>query len=311
MSDASAPLSPCPVCAGACATPLNITREGSRLHRCPSCRAVHWAERYDAESAYASYRDYYVGRSPELSPVTESRYHAILDLLQRRVRRGRLLEVGCGMGRFLAIAEARGWEPVGLEASASAREHIERLRAREGLRFPVYEGDVLRTEFPEGSFQAVVLIEVLEHLVDPIACLKQFHGWLAPGGALYLTTPNFDSLSRLALGGRWRAIGKEHVCLFTPRTLGTALLASGFRPSSVTTKNIDIPEIIAKWRAAASGVRPRTESATESFRRVVEGSVTLRVLKSLVNRVLGLFQLGESLEVIAVRHEPPGGRAVR
>lgn len=62
----------------------------------------------------------------------------------------------------------------------------------------------------------MTLFEVLEHLIGPMASLRRIHTLLEPEEILYLTTPNFDSLSRYALAGRWRAITEEHLCLSIP-----------------------------------------------------------------------------------------------
>ncbi len=211
------------------------------------------------------------------------------------------------MGHFLATAERRGWRPVGLEVSASGCAQVERLKAERRWTFQVRQGDVVSAEFPAASFRAVILIEVLEHLRTPLACLRNIHSWLEPGGVLYLTTPGFDSLSRYVLAGRWRAIGTEYVRLFNPRTLRAALEVTGFRPVRLVTKNIDLPEIVAKWRRPpAPEAFATTAPSTEAFRRSVEGSSLLRSVKSAVNAALRRSRLGESLEALTIRDSEGG-----
>ena len=294
-------MSRCPLCSSSRSRTLNVSRDDSRLCRCLECRTVHWAEGRSPDAA-AVYHDYYAGRPTALSPITEQRYRAILERIERRSPPGRLLEVGCGMGHFLAAAERRGWQAIGLEVSASGREQIERLKAERGWTFEMRQGDVMEAEFATGSFRAIVLIEVLEHLPDPMACLRRLAAWLVPGGALYLTTPNFDSLSRYALAGRWRAIGTEHVCLFNPGALRSALRRSGFDAIRMATKNIDLPEIAAKWRSRAQpSAFSHTAASTEALRQTVERSLILRSAKSAVNVALRLSRLGESLEALAVK----------
>ena len=293
---------PCPICSSRVTKQLDITSEDSHLHRCLGCGIIRWDRQWPPGKTVEFYHDYYANRSTELSQVTGKRYHAILQQLERHQPPGSLLEVGCGMGYLLGVAEVRGWRPVGLEISSSGRKQIERLKAERGWTFQVQEGDVMCTEFPTESFKATILIEVLEHLIDPIACLKKVHRWLEPHGLLYMTTPNFDSLSRYALAGRWRAIAREHLCLFNPITLNATLKMAGFRVIRLVTKNIDIPEILAKWRhRGPSGASVKTEVSTEVFRHAVERSTVLRALKRVANATLQVSRLGEVLEVFAVK----------
>jgi len=292
----------CPVCSSDRDRSTDILIDGATLRRCLACRVAHWDSAWDAHQVVAHYRNYYADRSVVWSPITEQRYHAILDRVEALRTPGRLLEVGCGTGHFLAVAAARGWQPVGLEISASAHEQIQRLNTNRPSAFVVHAIDVMDADFPPGQFQTAILIEVLEHMVDPRACLQRLHAWLAPGGVLYLTTPNVDSLSRFALGARWRAIEPEHRCLFNPRALATLLARSGFRPMRTVTKNIDLPEILAKWRSARRSTSPqRTTEATQALREAAEASRLLRTAKAVVNGMLKLTSLGETLEVLAVK----------
>lgn len=274
----------------------------SPLYRCSDCRVVHWGRVWEPEKAIEYYRDYYAGKPPEYDPITEKRYDAILDWFERLTSPGRLLDVGCGIGHFLTVAESRGWQAVGLEVSASALQLLTHLKSERRWRFQVHGEDLLRADFPEGSFRAVTLFEVLEHLIDPMANLRGIHTLLEPGGLLYLSTPNFDSLSRYALAGRWRVITEEHLYLFNPGTLITCLEAAGFHPVRVLTKNVDVPEILAKWRRRRQPREPvNTFPATWAFRRTIEGSTWLRWLKAGANEALRLSRLGETIEALAVK----------
>jgi 2-polyprenyl-3-methyl-5-hydroxy-6-metoxy-1,4-benzoquinol methylase len=276
--------------------------EGERpLYRCLACRLVHWGQTWGAAEMAQRYHDYYTGKPSEYDPITEKRYHTVLDRFEQLTSPGTLLDVGCGMGHFMAVAEARGWKAVGLEVSASGVQLLERIKAERGLRFEVRNGDISGADFPAESFKAVSLVEVLEHLSDPMACLKKIHALLEPGGILYLTTPNFDSLSRLALAGRWRAVRAEHLCLFNARTLRVCLSSAGFTSVRFVTKNIDVPEILAKWRRPRQRESLNTASATRAFRRTVEGSRLLQGLKAAANFVLRVSSLGETLEVFAIK----------
>ncbi len=305
MGDLSAPsMISCTLCGGDRSARVGLDSGRSLLYRCLDCRVVHWGEGWKSEKVAEHYHDYYSKKEPEYNPITEKRYHAILDRFERMARPGRLLDVGCGIGHFLAVAESRGWEAVGLEVSGSGLQLLARCKAERGWRFQVHGTDLLGANFSQGSFKAVTLFEVLEHLIDPMANLRKIYTLLEQGGILYLTTPNFDSLSRYALAGRWRAIAPEHLYLFNPRTLSTCLKAAGFVPIRVLTKNVDVPEVLAKWRHSRQPQKPlNTYPATRAFRNTIESSLWIRWLKAWANMALRLSRLGETIEALAVKQD--------
>jgi SAM-dependent methyltransferase len=110
------------------------------------------------------------------------------ELARRWCRGVRVLDAGCGCGYGTAALAETAAEALGLdlssEAIAYAREHYKGPK----LRFA--EGDVCATPFPGGRFDVVVAFEVIEHLPDAEAFLKEVRRVLAPGGKLLVSTPN-------------------------------------------------------------------------------------------------------------------------
>jgi 2-polyprenyl-3-methyl-5-hydroxy-6-metoxy-1,4-benzoquinol methylase len=283
--------------------------DASPLYCCEGCGLVHRGAAWTPVESVEHYEGYYAGRHVVFDPLTEKRYHQVLGEFERRVRPGRLLDVGCGLGHFLAVAEARGWQPAGLEVSASGIGLLERLKADRHLGFSLVKEPLLDADLPPAGFRAVTMFEVLEHLSDPRAHLERIYALLEPGGVLYLTTPNFDSVSRLALGGRWRAMTADHLCLFNPRSLRACLHATGFQPVALRTKNIDLPEILKKWRRRANGHGDvETFSATQACRHHVERSPWLRTAKATANVALDWLGRGDTLEALVVKPHAAGTR---
>lgn len=316
----------CPVCRGEQSRPVPLRSTEVALVRCRACRLVHWGRVWASGDVKAYYHAYYTGKPVAPDAVTQKRYHAILSGFERRLGGPkRILDVGCGLGHFLAVAEARGWEASGIEVSRSAVDAVEAQKTANGWTFRMVQGTLEEAPFVPGSFEVLTLFEVLEHLSDPCKLLACAHELLTPGGLLYLTTPNFDSLPRWLLGGDWRIITPEHLCLFTPGTLRGCLSAAGFSPAWVRTKNVDVPEVWLKLRRrmagqpqptetgttpqagsakevpGAEGERPTTGEATQAFRHTVESSPWLRAAKVGVNGVLRLAQAGETIDALAVK----------
>ena len=152
-----------------------------------------------------------------------------LPKIDALVPRGRMLDVGCWTGSFLAAAKEQGWEPVGVEPSVWAS-----ARARErGL--VVHTGELADIELPNAHFSAIVCCDVLEHLVDPGPTLARFAELLHDNGVLYLTVP--DAGSRLArlMGKRWWAIVPMHLQYFTRTSMRLLLEEHGFEVRNVAT----------------------------------------------------------------------------
>ena len=143
-------------------------------------------------------RDYY----EELwSELPEDRHPPDLEhrraFLARNVQPGlRVLDLGCGDGRFSADAVAVGARVVGAEVAQAA---IDRARAR------VPEAQFVRVEidaalpFDDGAFELVWSSEVIEHVSDTARWLSEVRRVLVPRGVLALTTPSHGRL-RVALG---------------------------------------------------------------------------------------------------------------
>lgn len=284
--------------------PFRITAEPFALLRCRSCRVVQReAGVWSNETAATYYHDYYSEDHAGFDPITGKRFHGILDTLEALKPPGRLLEIGAGRGHFLTVAESRGWDVTGLEISHSGLEHLRKLKESEDWKFQLRGDDIMSPELPLGGFRAVALFEVIEHLTDPAAHVRRISALLEPGGLLFMTTPNFDSLSRRILGGRWRVIDPEHLFLFNRRSMGRLLLANGLRPVRLITKNLDVSELRAKWGNSKGVPSSQSRASAQLLRQDIERKGWLRGLKSAVNAGLGLTASGDTLEVLAAKSE--------
>jgi 2-polyprenyl-3-methyl-5-hydroxy-6-metoxy-1,4-benzoquinol methylase len=156
--------------------------------------------------------------------VFDRRHAAMLQLISGAAAHGRMLEVGTGAGFFLKAAEREGWDCAGIEVSREAAEF-----ARERLHLDVRQGSAEEIQYPDASFDVAVLFEVIEHLLDPRRALESVARAIKPGGHILLSTPNFNALSRRALGRQWAVISPaEHLYYFTEVSLGRLLVRAGF-----------------------------------------------------------------------------------
>lgn len=162
-------------------------------------------------------------------------YTQVLDQLGPGDGR-RLIDIGCGLGIFLAAAGRRGWTVEGTELSEYAAQKI-----RDRLGCPVHLGEVEHLQLPGESFEVVSSWDLLEHVRDVRANLRAMFDLLKPGGWLVLRTINegalivqLTALIYRLTGGRCygpvrRAHEIYHLHYFTHRTLRELLTAHGFR----------------------------------------------------------------------------------
>jgi hypothetical protein len=154
----------------------------------------------------------------------------------------------------------------------------------------------------------VTSIEVFEHVTEPLEEARRIRMLLRPGGALYVTTPNFASLTRRLVGARWRAIEyPEHLNYFTPSTLDKLLSRAGFRRASATTTGLSPSDLRdALRRAPRPSGTPQTNSQPvvtmdQALRNRMSSSSGLETAVRIVNRGLGRLGAGDTIKALYVR----------
>ena len=141
---------------------------------------------------------------------------------------GRVLDVGCASGDFIAAAKTQ-YEVWGVDISEHAVTRAKALNPENaGHIFYVDPNDF---RLPEERFDAVVLWDVLEHLIDPRRSIAQAVARLKPRGTLVCSTPNIGALAAKVMRKRWAFMTPpEHLGFFTPDCLSALLSQEGLTP---------------------------------------------------------------------------------
>lgn len=182
---------------------------------------------------------------------------------------GRVLDVGAGYGFFLEALARAGYEADGMEISAHA---VEQARRRTGGEV-VQQGAEEPFPFPDGRYDAVTLLDVIEHLQDYGTALASCRRCLKPGGKLFVITLNAHSLARPLLGRRWAWYqDPTHIHMFTPRMLREGLVRAGLEVETLITES--------------------------NFCSVGEGTKFLKPLR-MIGRVVHTPAFGDSLLAVA------------
>lgn len=233
----------------------------------------------------------------------------------------RLLDVGFGAGGYLRAAKEAGWCPWGIEISPTA---VRRGRAEQ--LGTILEGDFVTAPLAAGSFDVVVMSEILEHLHDPASFLRAAARVLRPGGLLYATTPHGRGISGRSLGASWSVLQPpEHLQLFSVASMRHLLTDARFARPSIYTQGVLPHELIAALRgrvgqrlrpragfSASGGGRLDSRLADENpgldrtirayrLNAALVGTPVGRAAKRSLNAAIRLAGIGDSLRVRAIR----------
>lgn len=225
----------CPVCGQAAPVPLFV-KDGYTLVRCGGCGCVYvgedpasidfdalYGEAYYTGGSEAVFADY-VGQEAARRAHARRKLAVLRWLPPRIPRSGRLLDVGCAAGFFLAEARAH-YTVQGVELSTWSSAY-----ARERLGLPVVTGTLQQAALPSDHFDVVTLWDVIEHVPDPVPLLAEAARVLKPGGRLVLSTGDWDSAYAQRRRADWHLMTPPwHLTMFGRRTLALAAQRAGLR----------------------------------------------------------------------------------
>lgn len=205
--------------------------------------------------------------------------------------RGRLLDVGCGKGAFLARAKEMGWESTGLDPDPQAviACHAQGLNALEGslTALPVGIGS---------GYDVITMSHSIEHVHDIRAALKGAASILGPCGTLWIALPNPDSLGAMVFASAWRGLHPPyHLCIPPQKVLSRLLRECGYTD--------------VKFIRRGSHARMMMRESAEKARVVGGVGMVARALMApclrLLSDVLATLSSrhGEETVVVAVRAE--------
>jgi 2-polyprenyl-3-methyl-5-hydroxy-6-metoxy-1,4-benzoquinol methylase len=237
----------------ACPNGCNLTLQASslivaegELKKCPSCGQLFSScskdyyeksnqEWNSEEGTWPSEKDYI-----RLLKRRKNDIHHIANILSKDNSAIRILDVGCSNGSFVFIANSLGLQAEGVDPSEKAvNDGIKR-----GLK--LHLGVLNDIAFDSDSFDAITLHEVIEHVSDPIALLKECARILRPNGVLLVGTGNTDSWTRQVQKSKWDFFDMKkhggHISFFSPKSLNILASRTGFSVVKVVTHNVSFCE---------------------------------------------------------------------
>ena len=148
----------------------------------------------------------------------------IADRLEQFLpNKGKLLEIGCAMGTTLNGFQKRGWEVLGVEPEKWSADIARSKYGLEVICAPFQEAGLAKD-----SFDAIILLHVIEHVPNPFRALCDMIDFIRPGGYLVLETPRYDTPTFKILSGRERSVIADHLHYFTRKSMLMICRDAGF-----------------------------------------------------------------------------------
>lgn len=218
----------CPVCKGTLGTPIDsgvLDFEYDAPGRydyspCLQCGALTISPLPDGDILAAAYPPYYHAYKAYGSPVAahlkRCYWRRLAKSIVNRVgTRARVLDVGCACGDLLtALRELGVSELLGVEYSSTAAG----LTERKG--FLVIHGELEDVTDAYGPFDVITMVNIIEHVVDPVATMRHAANLMAEGGFVIGETPNYESWDKTLSGRFWGGYHTpRHIMIFNERSL--------------------------------------------------------------------------------------------
>jgi 2-polyprenyl-3-methyl-5-hydroxy-6-metoxy-1,4-benzoquinol methylase len=288
----------CPIC-GARRGRLVWSELGYAYLRCSSCGCIF---SNITEADYERERhNVWNDERPDDDAVEfygPARARAHDDFLRRSppVGNRRLLDVGCGLGFFLARAQARGWEVHGIDSSPA---WVELANSRLGAD-RVQKATVARASLEPRSFDLITAWDVIEHIFEPVPFLARLRELLAPGGRLFIRTPNITyaypvyAARRLLLRHDVELGPTNHVVYFSARAMRLALNRAGLR---AIDWSVHVPPQVAiapRRGVSLTSAQRGLIAAKNSYSRLADGLATATAGRIVIGSDLDVFSAPEN-----------------
>jgi 2-polyprenyl-3-methyl-5-hydroxy-6-metoxy-1,4-benzoquinol methylase len=270
---------------------LYCQKESIDVLRCRTCGLIYVGGIKNENDIKSHYSEKYFETYLETEDIhIKKRFKKRVREIKKIRAFGKLLDVGCGVGSFLKLARAEGYDPSGVELSRYATEY-----ARNNFGLSVFNGNLQDAGFSSETFDIITLWHVLEHTRDPKSFLLEVNRLLKIGGLLVIEVPNIGSIAASVSPVSWELMApKEHFFYFNPDTIELLLQATGLTTLKRQTYFWTTPSMIIRENAHFRG---NSKSTTLKFLALL-----LHIFSPIRFKVLPNLMTGDVLTVFALKH---------
>jgi len=224
----------CPICGGKKRT-WRCDEKGWKIWTCAQCGHTYVSPRPTEDFLKRYYESCYLSSSQDAGQQWEGKLGGIFESVIQSVDRyhpgrGDFLEVGAGFGGLLELADRNGWRVSGIEPSESG---VATIRQRLGDRAAVYQGLFEEFDLPPNSFDCLAILNVIEHVRDPLSVCRKAFDLLRPNGCIVIRWPQmlFLNLMRKKMGAPEPELlgAPAHLHDFCDKSVRRMLAEAGFK----------------------------------------------------------------------------------
>ena len=195
------------------------------LERCRDCGFV-FARQHEMADLVALYEDLEDSAYEQTQDCRARQMRRLLDRARQLYPRAKtVLDVGAAAGLLVAEARRAGYEAPGVEPSRSLVDAARRMHGVE-----LIQGVYPHPRIDGERFDVIFLVDVVEHVGNPLELLKACRDGLSPEGILVVVTPDVGSVAARVFGHRWWHYRLAHVGYFNRRSMIRAAATSGLEP---------------------------------------------------------------------------------
>jgi 2-polyprenyl-3-methyl-5-hydroxy-6-metoxy-1,4-benzoquinol methylase len=277
----------CPGCLGN-STKLYVVKNSYPIHRCSNCELLFVHPQPSKEQLGKVYSASYFSRGNKYAAALDPKHdpnwlndQCKVELVKRWCSSGTLLDIGCALGGFLAVAKEHGFEVEGIEIVGYAAE-----QARSRLDVKVINSDIYSAELAPETYDVITMWDVIEHLTDPNLAFEKISRALRPKGYVAFTTGDVSSAWARLTGKRWQLLTPpQHLYFFSQRSMSGLLKRHSFSVKEIHHQS--------KWVTAAFVLF----KAQESFGSIIKPLSTAIRLSGLQNAKINI-NLGDIMTVV-------------
>ena len=203
----------------------------SNVVKCNKCGLIYKNPRFPEKMVMLRYAvdDYSSGVFPD---PKKQIYNREINKIESIVKKGKILDVGCGYGEFLKIASKMGWTAQGVEVSSKCCKF-----ASENYGLNVFRGTLRQAKFPEGYFDVVTMWDSLDFMYNPLSELLEVYRVLKLQGMILVRVRNAKfHIPVKHIFRNSRAV--VHNYSFSPETVRLMLEKTGFKEIRVMNSSI-------------------------------------------------------------------------
>ena len=204
------------------------------------------------------------------------------------VPKGRLLDVGCGVGYFLETAKQIDMDGYGVLPGEFDRGLAEKNELK------IFQGELIEAKYPNNYFDVITLNHVFEHIHNPAETLEELHRILKPDGSLIIAIPQSRNLAYWLFGKYWVSLDiPRHLFIYTTALLQQFAEHHRFAVTKIRYNSLPFQFLSSLLYATNRFRRKRKLLLEKSFKN----SPILFVLFLSLAHLCNLFRVGDQVEV--------------